>query len=327
MNRIEQIWSGWGLFTLLLLPLSGIYYLLVGIRRYFYRSGLLRSSRLPVPVIVVGNITVGGTGKTPVVVWLAHWLLEKGFSPGIVTRGYGGKSTQWPRQVAESSQASEVGDEAVLLYRRSNCPVYAGPDRYQSGQRLLSEQTCDIIISDDGLQHYALVRDLELAVIDGERRFGNGLCLPAGPLRERKNRLLEVDLVLTNGVAQEGEHPLRVAGTQVLSVKDRHKSKPLSAFVGQDVEALAGIGNPERFFGMLESAGVKITRHAFPDHHPFSPEELESFADHTVLMTEKDAVKCEVFAGDDVWFVPADASFNEIFTKQLELLTNRLIHG
>lgn len=327
MNRIEQIWHGWGLFTLLLLPLSAVYCLLVGIRRRLYRWGLLKSGKLPVPVIVVGNITVGGTGKTPVVVWLAHWLLGKGFSPGIITRGYGGESAHWPRQVDADSPASEVGDEAVLLYRRSACPVYAGPDRFKTGRRLLSEQDCDIIISDDGLQHYALDRDLELAVIDGERRFGNGLYLPAGPLRERKNRLHEVDLVLVNGAAEEGEHPLRVSGAHALSVKDRCESKPLSEFAGKNVEAVAGIGNPERFFGMLESVGVKITRHAFPDHHPFKSQDLVPFAGNTVLMTEKDAVKCEAFAGDDVWFVPADASLNENFTHQLELLIDRLKHG
>ncbi|MEN8178376.1 MAG: tetraacyldisaccharide 4'-kinase [Pseudomonadota bacterium] len=328
MNRIEQIWNGWGLFTLLLLPLSALYCLLVAVRRRLYRLGLLNSGKLPAPVIVVGNISVGGTGKTPVVVWLARWLLEKGFSPGIVTRGYGGESAHWPRQVTADTQASQVGDEAVLLYRRTSCPVYAGPDRFKTGQRLLAEQDCNIIISDDGLQHYALSRDLELAVIDGERRFGNGLCLPAGPLREQKSRLHKVDLILTNGTAQEGEQPFQVSGTQVLAVNDSGgEPQPLSSFAGKHVEAVAGIGNPERFFSMLESIGVKISRHVFPDHHPFSPNDLASFAGNTVLMTEKDAVKCEAFAANDVWFVPADAHFNENFTNQLELSIDRLIHG
>ena len=327
MNRIEQSWNGRGLITLLLLPLSALYCVLVALRRGFYRLGILKSGQLPVPVIVVGNISVGGTGKTPVVVWLAHWLLNKGFSPGILTRGYGGKSAQWPRQVEAATQASEVGDESVLIHRRTACPVYAGPDRLKTGQRLLSEQDCDIIISDDGLQHYALDRDLELAVIDGERRFGNGLCLPAGPLREGKKRLRTVDMILANGDAQQGEHPFRVYGAQAFSVRNSCESRPLSAFTGKNVEALAGIGNPERFFSMLESIGVKISRHAFPDHHPFTPGDLEPFRGQTVLMTEKDAVKCEAFAGEDVWFVPAEAMFNENFTQQLALLIDRLIHG
>ncbi len=327
MIRIEQIWNGWGPITLLLLPLSALFCVLVVVRRGCYRLGLMSSGKLPVPVIVVGNISVGGTGKTPVVVWLAHWLRMKGYNPGIITRGYAGGSDHWPRQVGADTPASEVGDESVLIHRRTACPVYAGPDRFKTAQRLLVEQDCNIIISDDGLQHYAMHRDLELAVIDGERRFGNGLCLPAGPLREGRKRLKNVDMILANGPAQTGEHPFRVVGSQALSVNQRLEPRPLSAFLGKNIEAVAGIGNPERFFSMLESIGVKITRHAFPDHHPFTPGDIEPFMGNTVLMTEKDAVKCEAFAGDDVWFVPADAMFDNNFTQQLELLINRLIHG
>ena len=327
MKRIERIWQGWGPFTLLLLPLSAVYCALTALRRLCYRLGLLRSVKLPVPVIVVGNISVGGTGKTPVVVWLAQWLAARGLSPGILTRGYGGGSTQWPRRVEADTPAQEVGDEAVLLARRTTCPVYAGPGRVETARRLLSEQTCDIILSDDGLQHYALQRDLELAVIDGERRFGNGLCLPAGPLRETTSRLHQVDLILTNGQAQVGELPFRVYGDQAWPVNGKGSARPLSDFSGRRVAAVAGIGNPERFFRMLESIGVKISRHVFPDHHPFRPEDLTSLVGIPVLMTEKDAVKCEGFAGEDVWFVPADAHFDKNFTNQLELLIDRLIHG
>jgi len=328
LKRIEQIWHGWGPLTLLLLPLSGLYCLLVALRRLAYRLDLIPRHRLPVPVIVVGNITVGGTGKTPVVVWLARWLVDQGHSPGIITRGYGGGSAHWPRRVEPDTSAAEVGDEAVLLARRTACPVYAGPDRVASARLLLAEHACDLIISDDGLQHFALERDLELAVIDGQRRFGNGLCLPAGPLRERQARLRQVDLILNNGgPARAGELTFRVSGERLLPVNRRQASRPLSELVGARVEAVAGIGNPERFFGMLESIGVKITRHAFPDHHPFGAEDLAPFAGRPVIMTEKDAVKCEDFAGDDVWFVPADAYFDENFTNQLKLLIDRLLHG
>lgn len=327
MNRIEQSWYGWGPLTLLLLPLSGLYCLLVIVRRRLYRWGWLKSRRLPVPVLVVGNITVGGTGKTPLVIWLANWLKERELRPGIVTRGYGGRSTSWPRRVEATTDASEVGDEAVLLSRRAACPVYAGPDRYETGRILLAEQDCDILISDDGLQHYALQRDLELALIDGERRFGNGLCLPAGPLRETTKRLHEVDLILTNGHALQDEYPLRVLGRRALPLRQQGESRSLNFFADRAVAAVAGIGNPERFFGMLESLGVKITRHAFPDHHPFQAEDLAPFKEQTVLMTEKDAVKCEAFAGDNCWFIPVEASCNKPFTDRLEQLVNRLLHG
>lgn len=327
MKRIEQSWYSWSPLTLLLLPLSVIFCLLVALRQRLYRLGLIKSHRLAVPVIVVGNITVGGTGKTPVVIWLARWLRERGLRPGVITRGYTGQSAHWPRRVEPDTPALEVGDEALLLRRRGHCPVYAGPKRIQSGRQLLAEHPCDIIIADDGLQHYALQRDLELAVIDGERRFGNGLCLPAGPLRETQQRLNRVDLILVNGRAGQGEHPMRVIGDQAISVNGRQQTRPLKAFAGKSVAAVAGIGYPERFFSMLESAGVKITRHLFPDHHLFNREDLAPFEGQTVLMTEKDAVKCEAFAGDDVWYVPADAHFETTFTQQLELLIDRLTHG
>ena len=192
-QRIQQSWGGWGPLTLLLLPLSALYCLIVVLRRQLYRLGVLSSSKLAVPVLIVGNLTVGGTGKTPLVVWLAQRLRQHGLHPGILTRGYGGCSRQWPLRIEFDTPVAQAGDEALLLYRRTGCPVYAGPDRVLAGRRLLAEQDCDILICDDGLQHYALQRDLELLVIDGERRFGNGLCLPAGPLRETHNRLHSVD--------------------------------------------------------------------------------------------------------------------------------------
>ena len=324
MKRIQRSWGGWSLLTLLLLPLAALFCLLVTIRRQGYRFGLLHSARLPVPVIIVGNLTVGGTGKTPVVVWLAHWLQEKGLRPGILTRGYGGNSAVWPLRVDPATAVAEAGDEAVLLRRRTDCPVYAGPDRLRAGRQLLAEQDCDILICDDGLQHYALQRDLELLVIDGERRFGNGLCLPAGPLRETTRRLRSVDLLITNGQAQPGEYSMQVVGDQALAVNGAQPARTLHSFAGKAVEAIAGIGNPERFFRMLESAGIEIKRHTFPDHHPFQAEDLAPFVSRLVLMTEKDAVKCAAFAGDAVWYVPAAAHFDDKFIRQLERLIDRL---
>jgi tetraacyldisaccharide 4'-kinase len=220
-----------------------------------------------------------------------------------------------------------VGDEAVLLKRRCGCPVYAGPQRVESAERLLLEHPCDIIISDDGLQHYALSRDLEIVVVDGSRRFGNGYCLPAGPLRERPKRLKRSDMVIVNGEAAADEFGMRVLGTQAMAFHGTLSSKPLNAFVDEELHAIAGIGYPERFFSMLEAAGLQLSRHPFPDHYDFHEEDLEPFIGKTVLMTEKDAVKCESFAHLDHWYVPAEAIVNPEFETQLEVQINRLRNG
>lgn len=313
--------------TLLLLPLSAIFCLVSAVRRLLFRIGLLRVVDLDVPVIVVGNISVGGTGKTPLVIWLAEKMQQLGFKPGIVTRGYGGNSRQWPREVAPDTQASEVGDEALLLRRRTGCPVYAGPDRSTVAQRLLADHPCDLIISDDGMQHYALGRDLEIAVIDGARRFGNGLCLPAGPLRERRGRLAETDLVLINGAGNGDQHRMRLSAAEAVALDGRGESRALDAFISGPVHAVAGIGHPERFFNMLEEAGLTLHRHPFPDHHPFSADDLQAFEDQTVLMTEKDAVKCELFAHPGHWYVPTTAEVDPGFENALVALTKRFRDG
>ena len=327
MNPIEASWSGRHALTFLLLPLTGAFCAVTAIRRWFYRLGWLRTQSLDVPVIIVGNITVGGTGKTPMVVWLANKLLQQGYRPGIITRGYGGHSEEWPCEVTLESSARQVGDEAVLLKRRTRCPVYAGPDRPATARRLLSQHTCDLIISDDGLQHYALERDLEIVVIDGKRRFGNGYCLPAGPLRESPERLTRADLVIVNGDAASGEYLMEVTGEQALALDGRRAPKMLADFSGATLHAVAGIGHPERFFGMLEAAGLKLERHPFPDHHDFCAADLAPFVSQTVLMTEKDAVKCEPFAHPDHWYVPAAATVDPGFEKQLMVLIKRLEDG
>ncbi len=327
MNAIEASWRGWSTLTLLLLPLSALFCLLSAIRRIFYRIGLLPVVRLDVPVIVVGNITVGGTGKTPMVVWLAEKLREWGFKPGIVTRGYGGKALQWPCEVTPGSLAKEVGDEALLLRRRTGCPVFAGPDRPQAAQQLLAAHQCDLIISDDGMQHYAMARDLEIAVIDGKRRFGNGLCLPAGPMRETRQRLAATDLVIVNGAAKPQEYHMQLKLTEALVLNGGGESRGLSTFAAERVHAIAGIGHPERFFDMLQEQGLDIERHPFPDHHAFSADDLRPFSAHTVLMTEKDAVKCEQFAQPGHWYVPAVAVVGEDFESALMALIRRLKDG
>jgi len=306
MAALERHWSRITPVSLALLPLSYLFCLLVQLRRFLYRRGLLPAERIPVPVIVVGNITVGGTGKTPLVIWLAQVLTQAGYRPGIVTRGYRGESPVWPLAVTATTQARLAGDEAVLLARRSLCPVIAGPNR-AAGARQLAAQGCNIILSDDGLQHYHLARDLEIAVIDGSRRFGNGLCLPAGPLREPVSRLDRVTLRVTNGVPAAGEIGMHLEATGFSNLAEASRpSVPASHFIS-DVHAVAGIGNPERFFATLRELGLKIIPHAFPDHHAFRPQDLEFGDAQPVIMTEKDAVKCEAFAKPHYWVLTVSA--------------------
>lgn len=290
-----------------LLPLAGLYCLVIGIRRLAYRIGVLRTQRLSVPVIVVGNITVGGTGKTPLVIWLAELLRQEGWRPGIVTRGYGGNARTWPLQVLPDSDPRRVGDEPVLLARRAGCPVVAGPDRVADADRLVLEHRCNVIISDDGLQHYRLGRNIEIAVVDGERRFGNSRCLPAGPLREPLKRLRKVQACVTNGTPQTGEMGMQLE-TEALYHLRSGVSTTLAEFdKDEPIHAVAGIGHPARFFQHLRGLGFVVIEHAFADHHPFRPGDLD-FPEHTrVIMTEKDAVKCQAFAHANHWYLAVKA--------------------
>ncbi len=311
----------------LLQPLSGLFRAVVWLRRRAYRGGLLKVHKLSVPVIVVGNITVGGTGKTPLVAWLAGFLKEAGYAPGIVMRGYGGKARHWPQQVRPDSDPVVVGDEAVLLARHSQCPMAVGPDRAAAAQALIEHHACTVIIADDGLQHYALARDIEILVIDGVRRFGNGMCLPAGPLREPLSRLKEVDLVVTNGLAGRQEYPMKMVGGVARRLNDPLSECPLAQFAGQTVHAVAGIANPLRFFTSLRNAGLRIVEHPFPDHHAFKPEDV-SFEDGApVLMTEKDAVKCRRFARDHDWYVPVAAQPDPRLGERILTLLKGKTHG
>ena len=326
MAWLERHWDRLTPVSLALLPLSLLFCLVVGLRCLLYRAGILSRIRLDVPVIVVGNITVGGTGKTPLVLRIADLLKRSGYRPGIVTRGYRGASRHWPRAVTPSTDASEVGDEAVLLARRSGCPVMAGPDRVASG-RLLIEQGCTVLVSDDGLQHYHLDRDIEIAVIDGTRRFGNGLCLPAGPLREPVGRLRTVTLRVAQGVPEPGEIGMSLVPGQVYRLQNPVEQADLDDFRVGSVHAVAGIGNPERFFSSLRSLGVDVIPHAFPDHHAFQACDLVFGDDIPVLMTEKDAVKCQTFARPHFWVLPVTA---QPVAELTERLLNRLkesIHG
>jgi len=307
MRRLERHWYRKTVLSFLLLPISWLYCSLVLLRQALYRLGVLAAVKLSVPVIVVGNITVGGTGKTPLVVWLAGFLRQQGMRPGIVLRGYKGQASDWPQSVTPSSDPALVGEEAVLLARRGACPVVADPDRVRGAQRLINEHGCDVILSDDGLQHLRLARDLEIAVIDGERRFGNGFCLPAGPLREPVSRLRRVDIRVVNGSARPDDFSMSLAETGLCRVNAPAMHMPLASLTGKTVHAVAGIGHPGRFFNHLRRLGIEVVEHAFPDHHRFVPQDIRFGDARPVIMTEKDAVKCERFADDGAWYLAVAA--------------------
>jgi tetraacyldisaccharide 4'-kinase len=309
----------------LLLPLSFLYRLVVALRRAAYRLGLLRTVVLPVPVIVIGNITVGGTGKTPLVVLLAQHLRAKGYRPGIVARGYRGRATSWPQSVSSDSDPLLVGDEPVLLARSSGCPVTVGPDRVEAGL-VLVQHGCNVILSDDGLQHYRLARDIEIAVIDGERRFGNGFCLPAGPLREPVSRLASVAFRVANGVPRSGEYAMALGEEGFFDLKGMRASVQANHFQGRRVHAIAAIGNPGRFFEHLRRLQIDIVAHPFPDHHTFVPADLPFGDGIEIIMTEKDAVKCERF---DIsgWYMKVAARPDPKFMEQVLQRLKEKTHG
>jgi tetraacyldisaccharide 4'-kinase len=320
LGRLADSWYRRSPWLLLLAPLSLLFRLAVLCRLLMYRAGLLASHRLPVPVIVVGNLAVGGTGKTPLVGWLAEHATRAGRQPGIVARGYGGDAVHWPQQVRPDSDPAVVGDEAVLLAGKTGCPMAVGPDRVAAARALLEHSQCDMVLSDDGLQHYALQRDIEIAVIDGVRRFGNGLCLPAGPLREPVKRLARVDLVVVNGLGNRGEYPMTMRLTRVRSLNDPGEERELRSLHGTSVHAVAGIGNPGRFFSALREAGLRVEEHAFPDHHVFVPKDLQFGDDRPVVMTEKDAVKCRDLVVDNCWFAPVTIDLPQEFSDRFDEL-------
>lgn len=299
--QIDWLVSSWyrkSAVRFILLPVAIVYCTLVRIRRFLYRHGLLHTRWFPFPIIIVGNITVGGTGKTPLVIKLVKQLQQAGYRPGIVSRGYGARAEQYPQSVTDDSVASEVGDEALLLYRRCQCPTVVDPVRPRAVAHLL-QSDCDIVISDDGMQHYALGRDIEIVVLDGERGLGNGLCLPAGPLREPSARLNDADIIVkTGGNEQDGVWTMLLRPDSFINVFDRNQTQALSAFSGKRVHAAAGIGNPGRFFQTMKNLGCEVVVSQFPDHYNYTASDLTFDDELPVIMTEKDAVKYEKAGAD-----------------------------
>jgi len=303
---------------LLLIPISLIFGVLVALRRELYRNGMKTSERLLLPVIVVGNINVGGTGKTPLVIALAQQLITQGWHPLIISRGYK-SAARHPQQIAPSMSAYQSGDEPLLMAKRNLCPVWVGKDRISTARAAMqAHQQCDVLLCDDGLQHYRLQRDVEIAIIDGERGFGNGWLLPAGPLREPVSRLQTVDAVVVNGdAAAEGQFAMRLEGAVFYNLLDPDLTATAEDFRKSKIQAVAGIGNPQRYFQHLEKLGISFTPHAFPDHHPYSANDL-AFTDYdAILLTEKDAVKCTAFADTRYWVLRVDAQFDSALLEHI----------
>jgi tetraacyldisaccharide 4'-kinase len=323
MNRLESLWYRRSPWLIVLIPASLLYCGLGRLRRLLYRTGLLARHRLPVPVVIVGNLTAGGTGKTPLVTWLVHFLRASGYRPGVIARGYKGRANHWPQSVGVDSDPRSVGDEAVLLAGCCGCPVIVGPDRVAAARALLERGECDVIIADDGLQHYALDRDIEIVVVDGERRFGNGYCLPAGPLRESTGRLSEIDLVVVNGAGGPGEYPMTMRVENAISLETGIAPRELAGFGRQSVHAVAGIGNPGRFFASLRQAGMRLQEHVFPDHHDYVAADLDFGDERPVVMTEKDAVKCRNFGLRNSWYIPVTIEMPAEFGARVHELLAR----
>ena len=339
MRLIEKVWFNkhrakyW--LVPLLLPLSALFSLLSSARRLAFSLGLLKSYQIAKPVIVVGNIGIGGNGKTPVVVHLVELTKTLGLKPGVISRGYGGTAEAYPYLLDETSTSSQAGDEPILIYQRCHVPIVVGADRVANAKMLI-DQGCNIIISDDGLQHYRLKRDLELVVIDAKRLFGNGLLLPAGPLREGQWRLQQADLLIYNG-RKEG-NPLKInddesllmtlAGSELIHIKTGEKTSLVSFLKQwQAVNAIAGIGDPQRFFDTLQIFGFNLVKQqGFIDHKDFTIDDFNQFkTDLPLLMTEKDAVKCQKFAQENWWYLPVSAQFSEqdehVLMKKIQAIT------
>ena len=315
---IERMWSGKSWLYILLLPLSILYGVITAVRHFGYKTGLLRSWQAPIPVVVVGNLTAGGNGKTPVVIWLVESLTKEGYRIGVVSRGYGGKSEHYPLLLNDETTTASAGDEPVLIWHRTKSPVAVAPIRSDAIKALLANNSLDVIITDDGLQHYALKRDYEIAVIDGQRRFGNGWWLPAGPMRERAGRLKSVNARIVNGGKSENnEVSMSLEGDMAVNLVSG-ETRPVNEL--KSVIAMAGIGHPPRFFNSLQNKGLTLIKtYAFSDHQPYDLQQLVSLtnSDECLLMTEKDAVKCQAFAQANWWYLPVQAQLDDIGAKTI----------
>lgn len=305
----QHIWYGDSLLRWVLWPISLSYRFINGLRRYGYRVGLLTVVSCHRPVIVVGNITVGGSGKTPFCIALCQLLKKHGYKPGLVSRGYGGKSAHWPQVVTARSDPRIVGDEPVLLVQRTQCPMVVAPDRVAAAQQLIAHYNCDVVVSDDGLQHYRLDRDIEIVLLDKKRGIGNGLCLPAGPLREPMSRLKSVDFIVSN--------QLTIEYKPIYSLLNPDRTITSRNVQGLSVCALAGIAHPNRFFEALSVAGFVFKKKIFDDHYAYKESDLLTISADIIIMTEKDAVKCQAFCDKRCYILPMVMVLSDVFSNEL----------
>lgn len=325
---LQKQWTTYTVWHLLLVPIAMLFGIFSAIRRSLYRFNILKSYKLPVPVIVVGNINVGGTGKTPLVIWLVQQLISAGYKPGVISRGYGG-AAKHPQLVTASSGAHQVGDEPVLIAMRADCPVAVSKNRVNAGQYLLARfPDCNILISDDGLQHYRMCRDAEIVVYDAEKAFGNRMLLPAGPLRETVARLKTVSAVVSNGgthasIAAKNSFSMQLLSEDFYQLPQPSTKATASMLAGKKILAIAGIGNPDRFFNQLEQMGLQFERRAFADHYAYSEMDFYDVNADIIVMTEKDAVKCKPFARDNFWVMPVKA---QVEKGLMPIILNQLNH-
>jgi len=310
MEWLTKSWYQTHPIRWLLWPLSIVYCSIITCRKLLYKVGLFKQYAVKAPVIIVGNITIGGTGKTPFVIWLAKQLQHAGFRPGIISRGYGGKADNYPMSVTSDSDPRQVGDEPIIIARQSQCPMVVAPNRVAAAQQLLEQFDCNIIIADDGLQHYALARDIEIVIVDSKRLFGNQHCLPSGPLREPLSRLEHVDFIVHNGSEAAADFVMTTSQGMAINLVEPNITKKISEFGKQTVHAIAGIGYPQRFFNQLSEQGLSLLPHSFADHHPYQADDLAFDDQLDILMTEKDAVKCQHFANKNMWYIPIEATIS-----------------
>ena len=315
------------LAPLFLLPLSAIYLLISFARKYLYRFNLLKSFKIQVPVIVIGNITSGGTGKTPLVIHLANELKKNGYHPGIISRGYGSKRNG-VSEVNKKSDVESIGDEPILIHKHTHLPVFIAKDRVLAAKALIKKyKKIDVILSDDGMQHYRLRRDIEILVIDGTRRFGNGYLLPAGPLREPKRKVKSVDAIVCNEKKViDGSYLMKYKSYFLINLKTKKKI-PLNKVRLNNLHAVAGIGNPDRFFNYLKALGLVFDSSSYKDHYRFTKKDFKTMNDKNIIMTEKDAVKCEKFARDNFWYLPVVAEIDSKFTDFILNKMKNIAHG
>lgn len=327
MSFLEKAWherAGW---LILLWPVSVLFQALSKIRRLIQQTKQ-RPADLTAPLVVIGNISLGGTGKTPLLITLTEELQKQGFKPGIISRGYGGDAPHYPLSVNGDSDVRHSGDEAFLIAEKTGCPVYVDPDRSAALHALLSNEDVDVVLSDDGLQHYKLYRDLEIAVVDGERLFSNGFCMPAGPLRESVSRLNEVQHIVVNG--EPAREIPQLSGASIMRLQPRSlvnlvsgEKRPFTGApfnMGNKLQAVSALGNPQRFYSLLERLPYQVETFSFPDHHNFSAADFEQqgIDEHQpVVMTEKDAVKCRQFAKSNFWYLSVEVNIESQFVERL----------